>query len=779
LLLREPDASDPLEVILIDRLQLARDWLVPGTRLALRALLGPDGAAGLLSAKGRIGAKGTVGSRTSIEVSLRALQANRLLPHLPSSWDVRSASGVLDGDVDVEGNDHETRAEFDLALRGGGVDVAGVGIAGETRLGGQLTLGAGELALTGGTFSAGAIQAYDYSATGLTAEFDWAGEELDLHALELSTVSAGLTAAAALGLPGGGAVPLALRVEKAGKLSLRGSLSLPDAGESDRQLSLPNLSAVGTELALVRDPGLDETVTRLHVDRLLVAGYATGETATAELEAHILGAEVGRVVASASLGPLSAERGLLEHPLHVVAAVDDAPPEALLPYVPESWVVPRALGPVDIAVDLAGTVGHDLAGEVTVESRFGSPPGPTGSVVVSVRTEAAADSDDAPTTIEVTVHDLDLDLLDPLPESWRVDSAAGLLNAAVVLYVRDAGEFEGEFESDVQECHFVLGDLTLGGNCSADGRLVGSGRAPTLPAFDLDADTARFREIDGTQLRMRGLFVPPALQIESATVNAWDGDLAVGGTVLFERPPQYELEATGSHLSFAALLNAPAGSERARDPNYLDAYARVRGTWRDAESWLAPVSGTGQIDVYEGAVVGMPLRRAIAKALLSIVPGSNLVLGDRPQPRTPLEYATLPFSIEEGRIRLEGVQVATPDYRLRAHGEIGPDFSYRFDGNAILTPDGLRHTLALVSAPGLTRRALTLPAIPLTAKGSFGNDEDADVRVDATAVTVNVARAVLGLPLAAGKTATGAVRRGLGALRPKNGDGGEAGEESP
>ena len=774
LLLRDAETAETLEEIQIERLRLARDWLASDFDLDLRASLGPDGMTGLLHAKG------TLGPHTLLEVTLRGVQANRILPHIPASWDIRSASGVVDGKVHVERDESELQADLDLTLRGGGANLAGVRIAGESRIAGRVTLGTEGFTLTESTFSAEAIQVYDYSATGLSAEFDWAGDELELRGLELGTVSAGITAAAALGLPGSEAVPLVLRVEKAGKLSLRGSLSFPSAEEPSRQLSVPNLTAIGTELALVYNPGPDESITRLRVNSLRVRGYAADETATAELDAQILGADVSRITASASLGPLTAERALLENPLHLEISIDSAPPEVMLPYIPASWVVPKTLGPVDLTVDIAGTAGRDLAGDVTVRSRFGSPPGPVGTLVANIRTEPVTDPDDSPITVELTIEALDLVLLEPLPTSWRVDTADGLLNAAVVLHATPTGEFEGDFESHVEGCSVVLGDVVLGGTCRANGHVVRTGRGLTLPAFDLAADTARFREVEGTRFRMRGLLLPPALQVESASLNVWGGSVEIGGAVLFERPPRYELETTATHLNFASVQGAPADSERARDPNRIDAHARVRGTWRDAESWLTPLEGTGELNFYEGAVVGMPLRRAIAEALLSVVPGASLVVGERPLPRTRLEHATVPFSFEEGKIRLEGMEVVTPDYRLRGYGQIEPDFSYRLEGDVRLTSDGLKNTLGLVSAPRVARRTLSLPAIPLTARGSFIDDEDADVRVDVTEITVNVARGLLGLPVAAGSAATGAVRRGLGALRPGGRDRRkEAIEESP
>jgi len=771
LLLRDAEGAPP-EEILIQRLRIDRRWPSSKLRLDLSASLGPDGMAGLVHAEGAID------SQARVEVVLRAVGAQKVLPYLPADWDVRDASGVVDGRIVIErgavpettrraeSDEPETRVELDLALRGGGADFAGVRLAGETRLAGNATLGSNGFGFSGGSLSAEAIQAFGYSATKLRAEFDWSGDELELHGLELGTVSAGLLAAAALGMPGADGLPLLVRVEKAGKLSLHGSLNLPTAEDPTRHLSVPSLTAIGTELALVYDPGPDETITGLRIDRLHLDGYVAGRTPTLELEAHILGAENGRITASGSLGPLNADQAVWTHPITLKGSVEGAPPDALLPYIPDSWPVPRALGPVDMKVDVAGTLGDDLTGEATVVSRFGVPPDALGRVVAELRAEPVTDPEDAPITIRVSVLDLDLDLVSPLPEDWRIDEAEGRLNAEGTLHARRDGDLEGNFEIHVSECRVVTGEWTLGGSCQADGHFLRSGGGLGLPAFNLTADTARFREFEGERFRMRGLFIAPALQIESASVDVWDGDLEGGGTVLFERPPRYEFEAVLMRANVAKLMRDPDDSERARDPNRIDATVRVAGTWGDSDSWLEPLEGGGQIDIYDGAVTGMPLRRAIAEALLSIVPKSGALRGDRALPRTRLQHGVIPFTFEKGEIQVEGIEVVTPDYRIRAHGQIQSDFGYEFEGNVNLTSDGLRNTLALVGAPRITRRTLTLPAIPLDAVGSFTDGKDADVRVDLSEVTVNVARGLLGLPLAAGKTAAGAVRRGIGALRP-------------
>ena len=768
LLVREPDGGPVRDEIHIERLRVWSDWDDPAIHLDLRAALGAEGMAGLLHAKG------TVGGPTRIVTTLRAVQAERLVPYAPPTWDLRAATGVVDGTIEIgEAGEEGIGVALDLTLRGGGADVAGLKIAGEAGLSGAMTFDEGPFRLEGARVRAEAVQISGYSATQLRGGFDWRGDELEVHGLELGTLSAGSSAAAALGIPDVQGVPVRLVVEDAGKLSLRGSLSLPSPQATNRRLSIPSLTSVGTRIALVHDPGADESVTRIHLERLQIDGYGEGETVTAALDATIDGGEPGTLRAEASLGPLRPDRDLLDHPVRVEATLEGAPPESVLPWVPEGWAVPRELGTVDLSADLHGSFGAQLTGDLTLTSRFGSAPDPVGTLVAHAHAPPGPSPEDSPISLLVDVRGLDVALLDPLPESWRLDAAAGSLDVSAALQLQRSGDLEGDFEGRIHDCQIDAGEIALRGTCRGSGQLLRTNRGLSLPAFDLSANAARYRNLGGDRFAMRGLLVPPTLQIESARVHAWDGTVEVGGAVLLGQVPRYEFEITAIQVDTAKLQGAEPDSERARDPNRLDGHARVRGVWRESGSWLANLEGGGQLDLYGGAMVGMPLRRAIAEALLSVVPGTSLVVGDRPLPRTKLERAAIPFSFEDGYVRLEGVEVVTPDYRLRAYGRIQHDFSYRFDGNVNLTSDGLRNTLAYLSAPRITRRTLTLPAIPLDARGSLLDDDAAEIRVDATEITVNVARGLLGLPVTAGTAATGAVRRGLGALRP-----GARGEEA-
>jgi hypothetical protein len=758
----------------VERLKLHRELLSRELHIDAEAGLGSDGTMGLISLRGELG------ETPHLTLTLRAVDAEAIRAHLPSGWDVRSATGVLEGRVDATPGKLGVAADFELALRGGGAVLSGVRVAGQTRLAARgLFAGTGEFSLSAAHLEVEAIEAQNAKATGLVADFDYHDHALEITSLQLGTVAAGIEAAAALGLPGAESVPVEIRVEEAGRLAMRGEFDLPDPDDpaGQRSLSLPGLEARGTRIAVVHDPGPEETVALVLLERFDLSGYATGETVTLDLEGQVLGDQPGLVSAKGRLGPLESGRPLLDHPYQLEAKLLSVPASHLLPYVPEAWPVPEQLGTLDLELEAERSQGAEMTGTAQLASRIGEG----GLVTARAALHSAGEERRAgwPITFEVEASAFEAALIAPaLRERFDI-GASGLVTAKALLHARPDGDIEGDLEIALPEGRLQIGELELSGGVDASGRLARIKQLLAFPRLTLRAGDVVFRDLHGTDLHARGIVLPPAIQIEAATVRAFGGELEAAGSVVPGSPLRFDLDIAAHDLDSSQLIGPGPEGERARNPNRVDGVATLRGQAQPGPNWMEPIEGGGEIHVNGGAVDGMPLRQAIANALIWVVPGSGLVMGNRQLPRTMLESSTIPFAFEGDRVRIDGLEAVTPDYHLRANGHVAQDGSYSFDGDVSLTSDGLAHTLSLISAPRVLQRTISFPAIPVDFTGSFADDREADVSVDLTEIPISTARGLLGLPLRAGNAARTAAERGLGALQPRKRGSPEKTSEDP
>jgi hypothetical protein len=97
-----------------------------------------------------------------------------------------------------------------------------------------------------------------------------------------------------------------------------------------------------------------------------------------------------------------------------------------------------------------------------------------------------------------------------------------------------------------------------------------------------------------------------------------------------------------------------------------------------ARSWLAGVGGQGRIDFTGGSIASDALFQAVARGIVSGIPGISRL--QRPQEPTPalLEHVRASFQIVSAGLRSEDLEIVTSDYRIEGRGVLAPDGSVGF-----------------------------------------------------------------------------------------------------
>jgi hypothetical protein len=748
----------------IERLEVQELWIGAGREVSLRAAFGEAGHDGLLDLAGRVESTGD-GLRVAAYAEGKALDADLVRRQFPSRWDTRSATGTVDGTAELEWQAGHTDARLDLTLQGGEADLAGVKLAGETRLRGRILLApdSGTI-LEGAVLDIESLRVDRQQATGLHAEFDYAEATLELHALRMASVAAGIEAAAALGLPGANSVPIEVQLEEAGQIAFSGRLSLVEGdhpgGAEARGFALPALDAHGSVFVLVHDPGPDEQRTRFRIEHLELRDFVEGGTATLDFDTRVGEDEGGRIKGRGTLGPIT-RAAHLEQPLQLAVTVEKLQAEHLLPYVPESWPVPGELGPIDATVEARQQRAADLHVDLAAHSSVGSGDSP-GRVDVELAVRPRPES---PSELEIglDIHDLDLALLaHDLPSGWGLTETRGMLTGTSTLRGTTDGEIFGKLDLRVASGLIASDELQIRGGLRLRSDLERRSGRLGISHGELEAEELFFPGgIEGRAGHARGSLLPPVLEVEFARFEAYGGVVENTGSFVLGSPLRFEVDVHAAGLDTSALAGAQT------EGSQMEIEARLAGTWEGSGNWIAPIEGSGKIQLRGGDVTGVNLLRAIALGLVGLIPGSQHLISERESPQTVLATALIPFHFGDEEIEIEGMDVVTDDYRVRGAMTLSHELAFDVDGTAALTAKGVESTLSMITGAVPFSGTISFPPIPIDVRGSLRKKAETHVGVDVTAIPLATVRGLLGLPIRAGAAVTGAAKRGVDKLMGK------------
>jgi hypothetical protein len=222
----------------------------------------------------------------------------------------------------------------------------------------------------------------------------------------------------------------------------------------------------------------------------------------------------------------------------------------------------------------------------------------------------------------------------------------------------------GETYAQIAFAH--LGDRRLGGRPPrAVARDHGFSRPSSLPMagrIDFALDTLEYRRYRMEEVSGRVLTAGDLLGVTDLSMRLWDGRVS-GALVLSlgadeQQPFSLSLAVDGARA--ADFLAAMSPLDRAVD-GLLGLDLQVSGT---TDPDLLPVagatSGSGRLSVLDGSFAINPLTGSLADFLAMDA-----------WTRPPFEEWTLPFDLEDGRLRVAEVELRTELGRIRASGTVG------------------------------------------------------------------------------------------------------------
>jgi hypothetical protein len=138
-----------------------------------------------------------------------------------------------------------------------------------------------------------------------------------------------------------------------------------------------------------------------------------------------------------------------------------------------------------------------------------------------------------------------------------------------------------------------------------------------------------------------------------------------------------------------------------------------------ARSWLAGVGGQGRIDFTGGSIASDALFQAVARGIVSGIPGISRL--QRPQEPTPalLEHVRASFQIVSAGLRSEDLEIVTSDYRIEGRGVLAPDGSVDFGFRVKFNSLGLARIRQLTFLHKLPTPPRPLPRIPVDVSGTI------------------------------------------------------------
>lgn len=260
-----------------------------------------------------------------------------------------------------------------------------------------------------------------------------------------------------------------------------------------------------------------------------------------------------------------------------------------------------------------------------------------------------------------------------------------------------------------------------GGSGTGDGK-TGSGAWPDTP-IALPMDTLRGLDLDGTfqvddfrvsGLQMQGVSLKVKardgrLDVESIRGNLYDGSLEGRlGLDVRQDTPAYSAGAALSSVRIGPLLDDLTGDGKLTGTGDVNLSLSTRGD--SVRALVSALDGKGDLRFRDGAVQGINIAQVIRRAEARLR-GRDLE-EDAPR-QTDFTELTGSFSIDDGLVRNDDLQAASPLLRVRGQGEVDLPprrLDYRVDTSLVATLEG---------QGGRPLDSLRNLNLPITVQGTF------------------------------------------------------------
>ncbi|MCG5534897.1 AsmA family protein [Ectothiorhodospira mobilis] len=238
-----------------------------------------------------------------------------------------------------------------------------------------------------------------------------------------------------------------------------------------------------------------------------------------------------------------------------------------------------------------------------------------------------------------------------------------------------------------------------GGSGAGDGK-TGSGAWPDTP-IALPMDILRGLDLDGTfqvddfrvsGLQMQGVSLKVKardgrLDVESIRGNLYDGSLEGRlGLDVRQDTPAYSAGAALSSVRIGPLLDDLTGDGKLTGTGDVNLSLSSRGD--SVRALVSALDGNGDLRFRDGAVQGINIAQVIRRAEARLR-GRDLE-EDAPR-QTDFTELTASFSIDDGLVRNDDLQAASPLLRVRGQGEVDLPprrLDYRVDTSLVATLEG-------------------------------------------------------------------------------------------
>ncbi|MBK1692226.1 AsmA family protein [Ectothiorhodospira mobilis] len=214
----------------------------------------------------------------------------------------------------------------------------------------------------------------------------------------------------------------------------------------------------------------------------------------------------------------------------------------------------------------------------------------------------------------------------------------------------------------------------------------------TLRGLNLEG-TFRVDDFRVSGLRMQGVSLKVKardgrLGVESIRGNLYNGSLEGRlGLDVRQDTPTYSAGAALSSVRIGPLLDDLTGDGKLTGTGDVNLSLSTRGD--SVRALVSALDGNGDLRFRDGAVQGINIAQVIRQAEARLR-GQTLEEGDAPR-QTDFTELTGSFTIEDGLVRNDDLQAASPLLRVRGQGEVDLPprrLDYRVDTNLVATLEG-------------------------------------------------------------------------------------------
>jgi hypothetical protein len=388
-----------------------------------------------------------------------------------------------------------------------------------------------------------------------------------------------------------------------------------------------------------------------------------------------------------------------------------------------------------------------------IDTRVGEG-GKRGALEVSGRIgPRSADSQlsNLPLSVEIRTTALDPAVVVPyLPESWLVRDANGALDAEVDLSGQLAGDFEGDLSIHFRPGTVDFAGIRFDGETRFDAHMSVKDGSLTFTDGRVQANEASLGKFPAGDVDAVFEYSDRTLMFESLGFGAFAGTWQQTGSVTFDGPPAFDFEThvEGVHVEEAAQ-HVSGETIVEFVPTLLAADGTFRGRWTGEADWLAPIEGSGTLELRNGEMHHGTLMGSVAAAMLVVVPETLRSAGRTKRPKTTrLDHCTLSFSVSDGLIRTSDLDLVTDDYQLNGAGTLASDLALDLRTHVIFSGQGMDKLILMVGVSRGKGTERTVPPIPVHVTGTLMNPQF-------TPELPGVRAATMGVIVWGGKTATG------------------------